>query len=219
VTAAELAEELDVSLRTLNRDLDILRETGTPIESDRGRGCGLRLQRNWSLGRLHLAPEEAIDLLLSMAIAERMHSPLLLRHLMPVRRKIVAALSESYQPKICALRKRILVGNPASPAVLASYSEPQTRAFAGLTEAFFNMRCLSMAYEDQKGTITTREAEPQYLFLSIPVWYLLAYDKLRGAIRHFRIDRIRTTQPLTAGFRPADPKPYLEDVESSLDGI
>ncbi|NJO35709.1 MAG: HTH domain-containing protein, partial [Rhodospirillales bacterium] len=74
VTAAELAAALGVSMRTLNRDLELLRDGGVPIESDRGRGGGLRLQRNWALGRLHLSPAEAIDLLLSIAIAERMNS-------------------------------------------------------------------------------------------------------------------------------------------------
>jgi len=68
---------------------------------------------------------EAIDLLLSIAIADRMNSPLLLQHLAPIRRKIVAAFSESYQPKIKALRKRILIGGPASEQVLAAFSQPQ----------------------------------------------------------------------------------------------
>lgn len=214
VTAAALAEELGVSLRTLNRDLEILRNAGTPIESDRGRGGGLRLQRNWSLGRLHLSQEETIDLLLSMAIAERLNSPLLLRHLAPVRRKIVAAFSEAYQPKIRNLRKRVLVGQPASATVLASYQAPTGKPLGELAEAFFNQRCLSMTYEDQSGTITTREIEPQYLYLAIPVWYLLAFDRLRQAVRHFRIDRIRQVRPLNTSFRLADPTPFLEDVES-----
>ena len=94
VTAAELAAVLGVSMRTLNRDLELLRDSGVPIESDRGRGGGLRLQRNWALGRLHLSPAEAIDLLLSIAIAERMNSPLLLQQLAAIKRKVVAAFSE-----------------------------------------------------------------------------------------------------------------------------
>src|SRR5262245_8982444 len=219
VTAAELAAELGVSLRTLNRDLELLRESGVPIESDRGRGGGLRLQRNWALGRLHLSPAEAIDLLLSMAIAERMNSPLLLQQLAAIKRKIVAAFSESYQAKIRALRKRILIGAPASDRVLTSFSTPQRNALSGIAEAFFNARCIAIEYVDQNGVVTAREVEPQFLYLNVPVWYLLAWDRLRGAVRFFRIDRIKSARTLESSFRLADPRPFLAEAEEGIEAL
>ena len=219
VTAGELADELGVSLRTLNRDLALLRDIGVPIESDRGRGGGHRLQRNWGLGRLHLSPVEAIDLLLSIAIADRMNSPLLLQHLAPIRRKIVAAFSESYQPKIKALRKRILIGGRASAQVLAAFSQPQRGALTGIADAFFNMRCIAIDYVDGGGETTSREIEPQFLYLSMPIWYLFAWDRLRGAIRYFRIDRIRSVTPLQQGFRLADPRPFLAEADKGIEAL
>jgi len=219
ITAADLSSELGVSLRTLSRDLEVLRDAGVPIESDRGRGGGLRLQRNWSLGRLHLSPEEAIDLLLSVAIAERMNSPLLLQQLAPIKRKIVAAFSEGYQAKIRSLRKRILVGRPASDAVVASFSPPQRKPLAGIADAFFNMRCIAIEYVDQNGAITSRDVEPQFLYLNVPVWYLLAWDRLRAAVRYFRVDRIRSVRPLETGFRLADPRPFLAEAEEGIEAL
>lgn len=219
VTAAELAGELGVSLRTLNRDLEVLRESGVPIESDRGRGGGLRIQRNWALGRVHLSPAEAIDLLLSIAIAERMNSPLLLQQLAPIKRKIVTAFSESYQPKIRSLRKRILIGSPASERVLATFSQPQRGALTGIAEAFFNMRCITIEYVDGSGARTLRDIEPQFLYLSVPIWYLLAWDRLRGAIRYFRIDRVRSITLLQGGFRLADPQPFLAEAEEGIEAL
>ena len=59
-TAGELAAELGVSVRTLHRDLALLRDFGIPVDSDRGRGGGLRLEHGWSLGRVHLSESEAI---------------------------------------------------------------------------------------------------------------------------------------------------------------
>lgn len=218
-TAADLSAELGVSLRTLNRDLATLRDNGVPIESDRGRGGGLRLQRSWSLGRLHLSPEEAIDLLLSVAIAERMNSPLLLQQLAPIKRKIVAAFSEGYQGKIRALRKRILVGAPASAQVLASFSPPARKPLAGIADAFFNMKCIAIDYVDQNGIVTSRNVEPQFLYLNVPVWYLLAWDRLRGGVRHFRIDRIKSVTPLDAGFRLADPRLFLAEAEQGIEAL
>lgn len=219
VTAAELSAELGVSLRTLNRDLEILRDSGVPIDADRGRGGGLRLQRNWALGRLHLSPEEAIDLLLSIAIAERMNSPLLLQQLAPIKRKIVAAFPESYLPRIRSLRKRILVGSPASEKVIASFSPPQRRPLAAIAEAFFNTRCITIDYIDQKGMTTSRDVEPQFLYLSIPIWYVLAWDRLRSAIRCFRIDRIKSAEPLEVRFRLVDPRPFLAEAEEGIEAL
>lgn len=219
MTASELAGELGISLRTLNRDLEVLRQAGVPIESDRGRGGGLRLQRHWALGRLHLSLEEAIDLLLSMAVAEQLRSPLLLKHLVPVRRKIVAAFGEAYQAKIKLLRKRILVGSPASASVLASYREPSPKLLSGISEAFFNLRRIEIAYADGRGAVTQREIEPQFLYLSPPVWYLLAFNKLRADIRYFRADRIREATALPSSFRLADPKPYLDAAEAGIRGV
>lgn len=217
VTAATLADELGISLRTLNRDLEILRDSGIPIDSDRGRGGGLRLQRDWALGRLHFSPAEGIDLLLSIAIAERLNSPLLLQQLGPIKRKIIAAFSEGSQTKIRSLRERILIGQPASGQALASFSPPGRGALTGVAEAFFNRRCLAIDYVDQKGATTSRVVEPQFLYLSMPVWYLLVWDRLRGAIRSFRADRIISATPLETGFRLADPQPYLDQAEEGIE--
>jgi predicted DNA-binding transcriptional regulator YafY len=206
-------------LRTLNRDLALLRLQGLPIDSDRGRGGGVRLDRSWSLGRLHLNEGEAIDLLVSLAIAEKMNSPLLLGYLPGLRRKIVASFGEQYQSRIRQLRQRVLVGPPASAAVLASYVPPGKARLSAIGKGFFELRCLSIDYVDGQGKRTVRDIEPQFLCYAVPVWYLLAYDRLRHGIRHFRIDRIQTAYVLPEKFKPSKPEPYLVDFESGVHGI
>jgi predicted DNA-binding transcriptional regulator YafY len=215
-TAESLALDLGISRRTLHRDLAILRDGGLPIEAERGRGGGMRLHPNWALGRISFSVAEAIDLLLSIAIAEQLNSPVLLRHLGGIRRKIVAAFGETHQRRIRALRKRILLGPPASDRVVASYRAAAPRPLAALAEAFLNERCVVIEYIDRNGAITSREIEPQFLYLSLPIWYLLAWDRLRGAVRHFRADRIRSVTPGRTSFRVADPRPYVEEIELRL---
>jgi predicted DNA-binding transcriptional regulator YafY len=215
-TAEALARELGVSRRTLHRDLGILRDSGFPIDAERGRGGGMRLHPKWALGRIHFSTAEAIDLLLSIAIAEQVNSPVLLRHVPGIRRKIVAAFGESDQARIRALRKRIFLGPPASDDVAATLRGGSQRPQTRLTEAFLDARCVVIEYVDRSGTTTSREIEPQFLYLSMPVWYLLAWDRLRDAIRHFRIDRIRRVTPVEAGFRLADPRPYIKEIELSV---
>ena len=103
--------------------------------------------------------------------------------------------------------------------MVASFSPPQRRSLAGIAEAFFNMRCVAIDYVDQSGATTSRDVEPQFLYLNVPVWYLLAWDRLRGAVRYFRIDRIRSVTPLETGFRLADPRPFLAEAEEGIEAL
>jgi predicted DNA-binding transcriptional regulator YafY len=219
VTAAELADQLGVSRRTINRDLSVLRETGVPIEADRGRGGGLRIPRAWAQGRIHFSAAEAIDLLLSLAIAERMGSPLLLQHIAPIRRKVAAAFGADHRSRVRGLRERILVGQPASRQVAEAFVQPPRRALQGVAEAFVAMRCLTIRYRDGGGSETSREVEPHYLYLNLPVWYLLTWDRLRAAVRTFRVDRIMAVTPLAVNFRLVGAAPFLRDVEAGIAGL
>lgn len=200
-TASELAGELSVSVRTLHRDLTILRELGTPIDSDRGKGGGLRLERGWSLGRVHLNESEAIGLLLSLTIAEKIGSPLLLDDLRSITRKVSAAFSPAQARRITALRRRILVGQPASAQVLSAYTPPPADITRPLLDAFTHQRHIQIRYLDERGTVTDRMIEPQYLYYNLPVWYVLAWDHLRDDVRFFRIDRVKELRSLSIEFR------------------
>ena len=157
-TATELATELGVGLRTLHRDLATLRGLATPIEGDRGRGGGLRLERGWSLGRVHLNESEAIGLLLSLTIAEKIGSPLLLDDLRSITRKVSAAFTPAQTRRIRALRRRILVGDLASEHVLSSYKPPPSHIARPLLDAFTNQRLIAITYQDQYGATTGRDS-------------------------------------------------------------
>jgi predicted DNA-binding transcriptional regulator YafY len=213
-TTAELAAELGTSMRTLRRDLAVLRERGVPIEADRGRGGGLRVAGAWSAGRVHLDSAEALDLLLSLAIAEKIGSPILLENLRSIRRKIAAAFAEPSERRIRSLRSRVLLGQAASSGVVAGFSQPPKPVVAPLVDAFFNQRCATIEYEDQSGTRTRRTIEAQYLYFNLPVWYVIAWDRLRDAVRSFRIDRIRSVIVEGVTFRMRPPAPFLEAGES-----
>jgi predicted DNA-binding transcriptional regulator YafY len=189
-TASELADELRVSVRTLHRDLAVLRDLGMPIDSDRGRGGGIRLEHGWSLGRVHLKESEAIGLLLSLAIAEKVGSPLLLEDTRSVARKIAASFAPAQARRILALRRRILVGAPASTQVLATHASPPASVARPLLDAFARQRNATIRYTDQLGQVTERDIELQCLYYNVPIWYALAWDHLREDVRFFRFDRI-----------------------------
>jgi predicted DNA-binding transcriptional regulator YafY len=212
VTAAELAAALHVSLRTLNRDLTLLREGGVPVESDRGRGGGLRLHRHWSIGRVNLDYREAIDVLLSIAITAKLGSALLLKTARSVRNKLAATFSPVHRQKINLARSRILIGNSASPSVFITYRPSGAASTYSLQEGFFEMKRLEIVYVDEKARRTSRIIEPQYLYLSWPAWYLLCWDELRHDIRCFRVDRIERAAVTMSSFRLRDKRPFLDAV-------
>ena len=210
-TASTLAQELGISSRTLMRDLDVLREKGYPIETDQGRGGGIRLHRHWGIGRLQLNYREVIDLLLSLAVMEKIGSPVFFRNLKAIRNKISLSFPQEQRDKIQSLRKRILIGGLASDDVL-EHVQTTVKASADLLyEAFFEMKLLIITYEDGKGEKTSRVIEPHYLFLNWPVWYVLAWDHLRSDVRCFRLDRINSAKIEGSAFKLKNRKQFIEE--------
>ncbi len=211
-TAADLAADLGVSVRTLHRDLATLRDLGVPIAGLSGRGGGVHLERGWSLGRVHLNESEAMGLLLALAIAEQVGSPLLLGDLRSIERKVTQAFAPSQTSRIRGLRRRVITGGPASSAVRAGYVVPSPAVTRPLLEAFIARRPLDIGYRDRGGTPSARSIEVHHLYYSLPVWYALAWDRLRGDIRAFRIDRIATATVAAGSFTLRPPEQFVDEV-------
>jgi predicted DNA-binding transcriptional regulator YafY len=92
---SDLKERLGISQRTLMRELAELKLAGFPIESDRGRGGGIRLDSRWGIERLALSHKEVVELILSLAIMESLNLPLLTGNLLAIRQKLYQAFPES----------------------------------------------------------------------------------------------------------------------------
>lgn len=212
-TANDLADDLGVSLRTLHRDLATLREMGVPIGGLAGRGGGVFLERGWSLGRVHLNEREAMGLLLGIAIAERTGSPLLLDDVRSIERKLVQAFAPSRMATIRSLRRRVLIGAPASAAIVAMHGRTPPSITRPLLEAFMRERVARIRYTDTSGATSTREIEPHYLYFSLPVWYVLAWDRLRDDVRSFRLDRVERLELTTDTFKVRASERFIDAVE------
>lgn len=216
-TASELAAALGVCLRTVRRDLSRLATRGVPIESEPGRGGGVRLPPRWGLGRVQLDAREVLDLLLALALAERLRSPLLLTTLKGLRQKLSAAFPPEERARVSALRRRILVG-PTSRTISASWRPPRPAVLRPIQEAFFEQRALELTYLAGEAR-TVRVVEPHYLLLSWPAWYLLVWDHLRDAVRALRVDRVEAAEVTDTTFRVRSADSMLaapEDVFAAL---
>ncbi|WP_371169908.1 helix-turn-helix transcriptional regulator [Aliiroseovarius sp. 2305UL8-7] len=212
-TVKDLALQHGVSTRTIARDLSLMRDQGMQIDADRGRGGGVRLDRNWGVGRLNLSYSEAVDLLISIAVAEQMNSPMFLANLGSVRRQLVASFSSKKRNKVSRLKSRILIGVTASTYVQASASAPIKRVVQSVHQAFIDQKVLEIRYQREDGIVSMRRIEPHYLLLKYPIWYVVAFDHLRKKPRTFRCDRMIAASITEARFNLLS----KERFQSSLD--
>lgn len=189
-TVKELARQHGVSPRTITRDLSVMRDQGMQIDGDRGRGGGLRLDRNWGVGRLNLSHAEAVDLLISIAVSEQMKSPMFLANLGSVKRQLIASFSPEKRRQVSQLKSRILIGITASTYVQASVGDLPVRIIQEIHQAFVGQEILEIEYQREDGKTSSRTIEPHFLMLKYPVWYILAHDHLHNEPRTFRCDRV-----------------------------
>ncbi len=204
-TGATLAQHAGMSLRSVRRGLAQLQAEGVTLDSEPGRGGGVRLARRSGLPRMAWSQREVMTLLMGLAVAESYGAPLLATELRSLRRKLGLALGGSERSVQQQLRQRVLLGAAASEAVRADWQAPRPAALAAVQEAFFAQQCLLMRYRDGQAQISQREIEPHYLLINAPVWYVLGWDLAKQAPRCFRLDRIEQAKHLRQSFlrRPA----------------
>ncbi len=218
-TAPELADELDVSIRTVHRLLARLRDRGLPIEASRGRGGGVRLGWSYGVDGLRLGHRDTLNVLLALAIAERLGAPLMTAGLPAVRQKLGMALPLKHRSALSVLRRRILVGAAASVSVFSTAGPVRAPVAGYVQDAFVSQRVLRLGYRDAAGTFTERHIEPHYLMLNPPCWYLLAWDRDRQAPRHFRLDRIASAANEEERFTLRTATRLMPEVEHHFDEI
>jgi predicted DNA-binding transcriptional regulator YafY len=198
-SGAELSERLEITGRTLRRDVDRLRSLGYPVHSTSGTAGGYQLGAGATLPPLLLADDEAVAVAVGLRTAASgtvtgieeasVRALSKLEQVLPPRlRRRVAALSSFIMP----------LANAAGPAVDAG----MLSVIAGACRDYDSLR---FAYIGRKGAASTRVVEPHRLAYTGRRWYLAAWDVSRRDWRTFRVDRMNP--PLTTGarFTPRDP--------------
>jgi len=178
VTAAALAAEIEVSVRTVYRDLDDLRANGIAIDGERG--VGFRLAERAVLPPLALSFDELDALVLGMRTVESAGDRALARAARTLTDKALSALPPS--ERRAAAEARLF--SPAVP------DAPPPGDLACLRRALRERRKLSFAYTDREGAASRRIVHPLALSYLGTCWVLVAWCELRRDHRVFRTDRI-----------------------------
>lgn len=183
MTAAELAKELEVSERTVHRDVLALSEAGVPVYADRGRRGGYRLLEGYRTRLTGLDRAEAEALFLS-GVPGALREMGLQDVAATARLKAAAALSPGLRdaPDIAAQRFHL-----DAPGWFAA-DRPPPPTLAPLARAVWTDRAVSLTYKDRQRTL-----HPYGLVLKAGVWYVVGRA---GDFLTFRVDRVQAVEVL-----------------------
>jgi len=184
-TASEAADKFGVSTRTILRDVSALRENGEPIESDAGRGGGLRVDLLRSLPPLRVRLEEVVGLFLWFHLTRlSCHAPLAGCGEQAVE-KLMGILPPSRGQEIRRTLRRVLVRHTGEGPGETSPGDPSTLAV--IERSLNTRRGMSFVYDDDGERIAV-VAEVQGLLLEGCRWYLLGTDTASGHRQRWRLD-------------------------------
>lgn len=200
VTAAFLARELEVSERTVYRDIRDLVGTGVPIDGEAG--VGYTLRRGFDLPPLMFTEPELEAMVLGARVVSSWGDQALGRAARDALARVEAALPDRLREKLTN-----------TPLFAPGFHVP-AETIASLTPlrvALEERRIVWMRYEDAEGVTSERTLRPVGLFFWGYRWSLSAWCELRQAFRSFRLDRIRQIDVREERFTPL-PGQTLEDL-------
>ena len=198
MTAKELSEKLEVSERTIYRDMEALSSTGIPVFAERGKNGGWSLLEGYRTNLTGLKEAEIRALFLSPS-HQFLEDLGLHRTSEEARNKLLASLPESYRKNAKDIWNRIHIDT-------STWRERKEKmvTFEVLKKAIWEENKLLMEYERADGITNERIVHPLGLVAKGSRWYFIA-AKENNEIRNYRVSRIKAAMPINEKFkRPTD---------------
>jgi len=197
LTAAAIAEELEVTPRTVYRDIATLQSRRVPIEG--AAGLGYVLRRGYDLPPLMFSADEVEAVLVGMRLLRRTRDPGLQQAADSVLSKIAAVLPEPLRGALDAAPFHVSEGDAREPGAIS---------LAELRVAIREANKLRIRYRDGNGAASERVIRPVAIEYYVEVTLVCGWCELRQDYRHFRADRIEAADILPDSFA-ADRKRLL----------
>lgn len=195
LTATELAEKFQVSVRTIYRDIRALEESGVPILTEEGKGYSL--MEGYRVPPIMLTESEANALVTAEQLIRQNKDSSFVREYIEAINKIKSVLRYNTKDKANLLAERTLF-----PSINEGYHTSNYLSCIQL--ALTNFKAIQLNYCTAEGKQTTqRIIEPFAIYNSIEEnWLLIAWCRLRKDYRAFRIDRMTNLEVLPETFEP-----------------
>lgn len=197
-SGAELAGRLEVTGRTLRRDVDRLRSLGYPVEARPGTGGGYRLGVGAALPPLLLDDDEAVAVAVGLRAAA-------MSGLGGMEETAVRALAKLEQVLPSRLRHRVADVHAALVPMRGTGPTADVDVLLAVAAAVRDRTVLRADYSRHDGTHARRVLEPLRVVMSGRRWYLVAWDVDRDGWRTFRLDRLTPRVPTGPRFEPRPP--------------
>ncbi len=200
-TADDLARRLEVTTRTVRRDITRLRDLGYPVEAVAGPGGGYRLGAGGKLPPLLLDDEEA----LAVALGLRVAAVTAVGGLEDASLSALSKLEHVLPPRLRTQLEDISEATVSTVSTSASSADHGLLAMAA--SAARSRQRMRFGYIDNEGRALRRHVEPLRLVHTGRRWYLVAFDLDRDDWRTFRLDRVSQSQGDRECARPGVPRP------------
>src|SRR3954471_13160595 len=191
-SGGELADRLEVTPRTIRRDVERLRGLGYPVESLTGPAGGYRLRAGTAMPPLLLDDDEAIAIAVGLRTAAR-------ASVAGIEETAVRALVKLEQILPAHLRRRVSALGSATFTLPVGGPTVDPQHLTVIATACRDGECLRFIYRRRDEVESRREVEPHSVVNLGRRWYLVAWDRGRDDWRVFRIDRL--AKPVATGIR------------------
>jgi predicted DNA-binding transcriptional regulator YafY len=199
MSASELADVLDVSVRTVHRDVEALSAAGVPVYAERGRTGGFRLIDGYRTRLTGLTPDEARALLLAGTPPRAAAGLGLGDVLAGTQLKLLAALPPALREQAAAVRERFHL-DPSG----WEHRPPEPEHLPTVVQALWEQRRLRVTYRRWGPTDVERVLDPIGLVLKVGNWYLMARSTdgtdPQGQVRTYNVARLLAVRVLAESF-------------------
>ena len=205
----ELAARLGVTVRSVRRDVERLRELGYPVRSAKGVGGGYQLGPGQGLPPLLLDPDEAVAVAVCLSLAAG-------GSVAGIDEAALRTLSKLDQVLPARLRAQVAAVQQATETLDTTATPADPATLMTLARGCRDHHRVRFGYVDHAGEQTARTVEPYRLVATGRRWYLLAHDVDRDDWRTFRLDRMRDVETTTWTFRPREAPDAREHVARAI---
>lgn len=208
ITGPEIAERLEVDVRSVRRYITTLRDLGIPVDSDNGRYGGYKLRPGFRLPPLMFNEPEILSIILGLVTVQQLGlatAP----GIVSAAAKIERVLPDELRERARALQEVLMLNLPNATSTA-------NEVIAAFSLSAYHRLQLQISYQNAAGKHTNRNIDAYGLVFHGGAWYAPAYCHLREDLRVFRLDRVQDSRLLNASFEMPDGFNALEYVLNSL---